>query len=198
MLSGMSTAAGTLVAAVAGYLLGSLPIADYVARRSGIELRAAGDRNPGYWNAKVLLGRRAAVPVFVGDVLKGAIAAGIGRSLGGPWWVGYVAGGLAMAGHAWPLFARFRGGRSILTFVGAICVLAPMPAAICLAGCVTICAMTRSFAWGARVGVFAFPLVQAVFDARARVAATGAMMSLIGLRFAIAGWRSRESAVRSV
>ncbi len=197
MLSGVSTAAGTIVAIVTGYLLGSLPIANYVARRSGIELRAAGDRNPGYWNAKALLGRRAAVPVFVGDVLKGAVAAGIGRLLGGPWWVGYVAGGSAMAGHAWPVFARFRGGRSILTFAGAVCVLAPVPAAICLVGCVAISVVTRSFAWGARVATFAFPLVQAVFDARARVAATGAMMSLIGLRFAMAGWRSRESA-RSV
>lgn len=193
MLSGVSSAAQTVVAMVAGYLLGSLPVADLVARHHGASLRGDGDRNPGYWNAKTLLGRRAALPVFVGDVAKGAAAAAIGRGLGGPWWVGYVAGGTAMVGHAWPVFARFRGGRSILAFVGASCMLAPVPAAICLVGCLVISGLTRSFAGGARVGVFAYPLVQAFFDARARVAATGAMMTLIGVRFAMAARAERRS-----
>ncbi len=166
MLSGVSSVAQTAVAIGAGYLLGSLPIAGLVARRHGTDLRRAGDRNPGYWNAKSLLGGRAAIPVFVGDVAKGAAAASIGRGLGGPWWVGYMAGGAAMVGHAWPLFARFRGGRSILAFVGASCVLAPAPAALCLAGCLLVMLLTRSFAWGARLGVFVYPLVQALFDPR--------------------------------
>jgi glycerol-3-phosphate acyltransferase PlsY len=64
----------------AGYVLGSVPVADLVARRRGAaDLRTVGDRNPGYWNAKESLGRRAAVPVFVGDVAKGALASGVGR-----------------------------------------------------------------------------------------------------------------------
>ena len=186
MLSGVSNTAQAVVAIVAGYLLGSLPIADVVARRHGASLRGSGDRNPGYWNAKTLLGRRAAIPVFIGDVAKGAVAAAVGRGLGGPWWVGYLAGGAAMVGHAWPVFARFRGGRSILAFVGASCMLAPVPAALCVLGCLAISALSRSFARGARAGIFAYPLVQAIFDPRARVAATGLMMTLIGVRFAMA------------
>lgn len=193
MLTRVSTVTRTALVAVASYLLGSVPVADLVARRSGTDLRTAGDRNPGYWNAKMLLGRRAAVPVLIGDVLKGAVAAGIGRLAGGPWWIGYAAGGAAMVGHAWPLFARFRGGRSILTFAGACCVLAPIPAVICLTACAVISALSRSFAWGARTAVFAYPFVQAAFDPRARVAATGAMMSLIGARFAMAAISARRT-----
>ena len=48
-------------------------------------------------------------------------------------------------------------------------------------------AATRSFAWAARVGVFGFPLVQLAFEPKERVAATGALLCIIGLRFAQAG-----------
>ena len=52
--------------------LGSIPVANLVThRRSAVDLRDVGDHNPGYWNAKETLGRRAALPVFVGDVAKG-------------------------------------------------------------------------------------------------------------------------------
>jgi len=182
-----------VLTALLGYLLGSIPVAGLVARSRGIDLRSVGDRNPGYWNAKATLGRRAALPVLLGDVAKGAAAAALGRWLGDSWWVGYVAGAAAMVGHAWPVFARFRGGRSILTFAGAMCVLAPVPAASAILACALVSVATRRFAWGARVGVFGFPLVQALFEARARVAAAGALMSIIGLRFGLAALADRRA-----
>ena len=68
-----STRVDVVIAVVVGYLLGSIPIANLVAaRRSAIDLRNVGDRNPGFWNARETMGRRAAVPVFVGDVAKGS------------------------------------------------------------------------------------------------------------------------------
>ena len=170
-----------------GYVLGSVPMAVLVGRRHRLDPRAVGDRNPGYWNVKEQLGRRAAAPVFAGDALKGAVAAGVGRALApdGAWGVGYGAVGAAMVGHAWPAFARFRGGRSVLTFAGGMCVLSPLAAAVAAAACVAVSA-TSSFAWGARVGVFGFPVAQLVLDSPHRTAASGALMSIIGLRFALA------------
>ena len=106
---------------VVGYLVGSIPVASLVARRHGVDdLREVGDHNPGYWNAKEQLGRRAAVPVFVGDVLKGVVPALLALAVAddGQWWLPYVATGAAMVGHSFPVFAGFRGGRSVLTFVG--------------------------------------------------------------------------------
>jgi glycerol-3-phosphate acyltransferase PlsY len=184
-----------VVAAVVGYLLGSIPVAVLVGRRRGIDPRAVGDRNPGYWNAKETLGRRAAIPVFVGDAAKGALAAGAGLLLsGGVWWVGYIAAAAAMIGHAWPVFARFRGGRSILTFAGAMVVLAPLAALVAVVACVVVTLVTKSFAYGARVGIFGFPLAQALFDPLVRVAATGALMAIIGLRFWMAARASARGA----
>ena len=187
-----STSVAVVVTVVAGYLLGSIPVAVLVARARGVDVRRVGDRNPGYWNAKEALGRRAALPVFAGDVAKGSAAAAVGVVLGGPWWVGYLGGAAAMIGHAWPVFAGFRGGRSLLTFVGAMLVLAPLPSAIAIVVCMVVSLITRSFAIGARVGVFGLPVIQAFFEPRSHVAATGALMSIIGLRFGMAAWEARR------
>ncbi|MEZ5217432.1 MAG: glycerol-3-phosphate acyltransferase [Ilumatobacteraceae bacterium] len=184
--------------AVLGYLLGSLPIANLVAgRRAAIDLRTRGDRNPGYWNAKATLGRRAALPVFAGDVAKGAAAAGVGAlmmhgSQGGNWWLPWLGGLAAMIGHAWPVFARFRGGRSVLCFVGTMLVAAPLAAVVALAICGAVWAVTRRFDWAARVGVFGFPFVEAMFDPLTRVAATGVLMTFIGIRFGMAALADRR------
>lgn len=181
-----------VITGAVGYVIGSIPVADLVTRR---DLREVGDRNPGYWNAKETLGRRAALPVFVGDVVKGALAAGVGVLLApaGDWWVGYVAGFAAMVGHAWPVFARFRGGRSVLTFTGAMCVLSPVAAAISIGVLLVVLAATRSFAWGARAGVVVFPFVQIAVEGPYRTAATGCLMTLIGVRFVQAALVSRTS-----
>jgi acyl phosphate:glycerol-3-phosphate acyltransferase len=185
-----STTVRALVVGCIGYVLGSIPFAVLVGRRRNVDPREVGDLNPGYWNMRERLGIRPAVPVFVGDAAKGALAAFAGRLIGGPWWVGYVAAGAAMVGHAWPVFAQFRGGRSVLTFGGAVVVLTPAAAAIAIAALLIVRMVTGRFAWAARVGVFGFPIVQAFFDARARVAATGALMTFIGLRFLTAARRA--------
>ncbi|GAC1319355.1 MAG: hypothetical protein NVSMB12_18590 [Acidimicrobiales bacterium] len=190
------TPGGLLIAVGCGYVLGSLPVAVWVGRRHGVDPRTVGDRNPGYWNTKETLGARAAVPVFVGDTLKGTVAGLVGLAAGhwGRWglWGGgsrpfvYAAVAAAMVGHAWPVFARFRGGRSILTFAGGMAVISPPTFAVCVVACVVVSVLS-SFAVGARVGVFAVPVVQFGFDGWRWAAATFLLMSLIGVRFALAG-----------
>jgi acyl phosphate:glycerol-3-phosphate acyltransferase len=203
-----------MIAIVAGYLIGSIPVAGLLARRHGVELRVVGDRNPGYWNAKETLGRRAALPVFVGDLLKGVASGVVGVALvpgwtwaldglrvwdrtGTSWTTAYAAIGAAMVGHAWPLFARFKGGRSILTFVGGMVVVTPVAVAIGVAAIVAETVRPKplamipklSFAWAARIGIFTLPVLQLLVHPASRVAATGLCMSIIGLRFALAASR---------
>ena len=182
----VSTPMAVLVTAVVGYLVGSIPVADLVSRRrSAVDLRDVGDHNPGYWNAKETLGRRAALPIFVGDVAKGAGAALVGVALAPPgvWGMAYVGAGAAMVGHAWPLFARFRGGRSVLTFVGGAIVCAPVPSLVAIGVLLVVFAVTRSFARGAQAGVVALPVAQLVIEGPYRTAATGVLMTFIGFRF---------------
>jgi acyl phosphate:glycerol-3-phosphate acyltransferase len=183
------------VAALVGYLLGSIPVAVLVARARGeVDPRSVGDRNPGYWNVTTTMGRSAGVPVFAGDVAKGAAAAAVGLALAqGTWGVGYVAVAAAMVGHAFPVFAGFRGGRSILAFAGGMAVLSPLAAALSVGLCVGVSLASRRFAYGARAGVFGFPALQLLVEPKERVAATGALMGIIGLRFLMARAADRRT-----
>lgn len=191
------------VSVIAGYLLGSVPVAVLVARAYGVDPREVGDRNPGYWNVREQLGVRAAVPVFAGDMLKGALAAVAGLLVSGAdTTMGSVSGAsvvpvyaavaAAMAGHAWPVFAGFRGGRSILTFAGGIAVICPPAFALAVAALAGAALALRSFAVGARLAVFGVPVLQLLFAPVELVAATGALMCLIGLRFGQAALTGRR------
>ncbi|MFF4622700.1 glycerol-3-phosphate acyltransferase [Nonomuraea jabiensis] len=192
------------VAIIVGYLLGSVPVAVLVARAHGVDPRDVGDRNPGYWNVKEQLGLRAAVPVFAGDTLKGALAALAGLLVSGAHTtaLGVVAGpsvvpvylavAAAMAGHAWPVFAGFRGGRSILTFAGGIAVICPPAFLLAVAALAVTAPALRSFAAGVRLAVFGVPLLQLLFAPAELVAATGGLMCLIGLRFGQAALAGRR------
>ena len=172
---------GYVAAVIIGYLLGSVPVALLVARRHGVDLRRSGDGNPGAWNALEQLGPRRAWPAFAGDAGT-ALAAGLaGHAIGG-WGVAWAAVAAAMVGPALPAFAGLQGGKSVMCFVGGSFALSPLAAAVALGLCVAISA-AAGFRWGARAGVFAYPAIQLGFDAVERVAATGALMTLIGVLF---------------
>ena len=178
-------------AVIVGYLLGSIPVSLLVARRYGVDLRTTDDGNPGAWNALEQLGGHRAAPAFLGDAAKGTLAALAGYALG-DWWVAWAAVAAAMLGHALPVFAHFRGGKAVMTFVGGGIALSPVAGALALTLCAVISA-ARSFAWGARVGVFAFPAIQLTVDPVERVAATGALMCLIGALFCISALKRKSA-----
>src|SRR3954447_11479956 len=166
-----------VAACMIGYLLGSVPVALLVARHHGVDLRRTGDGNPGAWNALEQLGARRAWPAFAGDALKAFAAGMAGHALGGGWGAG-AGGAGARAGHAAPPF----GGKSVMCFVGGAFALSPAAALACGALCLAVTAR-RGFAVGARAGVFAFPLAQLATDPVEHVAATGVLMTFIGLLF---------------
>ena len=197
MLSPMGITVAVTV--VVGYLIGSIPIANLVAaRRAEIDLRDVGDGNPGFWNARETLGRQAAIPVFVGDSLKGLAAALVGAALADPgvWGLAYVGCGAAMIGHSFPVFARFRGGRSILAFAGGAAVFTTISFLLAIALLLVTFAIRRSLAVSSRVAFVALPIVQIIVEGPYRTAATGVLMTFIGLRFAMAAVADRRRAPR--
>ena len=170
------------MACIVGYVLGSVPVSLLVARQHGVDLYRTGDGNPGAWNALEQLGWGRAWPAFIGDALKGLLAGMAGWLLGDVW-VAYAAVAATMIGHAFPAFAGLRGGKSVMTFVGGALVLAPTAGAIALLLLAVLSCTRGGFALGARVGVFSFPLLQLATSPVWHVAATGGLMTLIGLRF---------------
>ncbi|MEY2446856.1 MAG: acyl phosphate:glycerol-3-phosphate acyltransferase, partial [Acidimicrobiaceae bacterium] len=100
-----SVVAATLVV-VGAYVLGGFPTAALVGRRSGFDPAGAGSGNPGASNSFRLGGTRAGVLVLIGDVGKGALAAGAGLAVGGRG-LGVAAGAAAVVGHVAPIGRRF-------------------------------------------------------------------------------------------
>ena len=184
------------LALIIGYAIGSVPVALHVARFHGVDLYEEGDGNPGAWNALELLGARRAWPAFIGDGLKGLLAGLIGLALGGVA-VAYVAVAAAMLGHCFPMFAEFRGGKAVMTFTGGAFALSPPAAFVALGACVLVSFVAGSFRWGARVGVFGFPVIQLLFDTTGRVIAPGVLMSIIGLRYLFGRRRGRRGRATS-
>jgi len=132
-----------LVAVIAlGYLLGSIPFGVLISRRRAkVDVRQYGSGKMGATNVLRTVGRKAAITVGILDVLKGVLAvvfAGliIGEDIlvvgGFPLGVlsaQVMAALAAVAGHVWPVFVKFRGGRGVATFFGGLLVLYP-PAAL--------------------------------------------------------------------
>jgi glycerol-3-phosphate acyltransferase PlsY len=109
------------------YLVGTFPSAQLVARRSGVDVTAAGSGNPGASNVGRLLGRKAGIMVFVLDALKGALPALTGLLLDG--YAGGLALGLAaLVGHIYPVTRRFKGGKGVATAAGIGLMLYPVVA----------------------------------------------------------------------
>lgn len=116
-----------LLALLLGYLLGSFPSAVLIARLRGRDIYALGSGNMGAMNTARNLGLAWGVLVLLSDVGKAALAVGLAR------WLfperlapALVAGVGAVAGHAWPLFTGFRGGKALASVLGAALPLYPL------------------------------------------------------------------------
>ena len=109
-----------LLAGLGGYLFGSAPSADIACRLAtggSVDLRSRGTGNPGGMNAKRVLGRRIGSAVIGADVVKGVAACAWGRRAAGDAGA-HLAGVAAVAGHCYPAWTRFRGGKGVATSLG--------------------------------------------------------------------------------
>jgi glycerol-3-phosphate acyltransferase PlsY len=114
-----------LAATVVAYLLGSIPSGLLIGRVFfGIDVREYGSHRTGATNVLRTLGPGAAAAAVVMDVLKGVLAVLVARGLLPlePW-AHVVAALAAAAGHNWPVFVGFRGGRGVLVSTAAVGVL---------------------------------------------------------------------------
>ena len=123
----------TLLAALAAYLLGSFPSAYLLARLKGRDIFAVGSGNMGAMNTARNLGYGLGALVFLLDVGKGVLASYLGLLIGGESLAPAFAACVGVAaGHAWSLFAGFRGGKALATGWGAVTLLLPWGGALAI------------------------------------------------------------------
>jgi glycerol-3-phosphate acyltransferase PlsY len=165
------------IAAVAGYLLGSLPFGYWVARSRGVNIFEVGSKSPGATNVRRVLGKGPASAVLALDVLKGALAAGwpslfaLFCARSGPAGPvnpaftgisplpGYLGLAFALVGHSFSCFTRFRGGKGVATAAGGLSVLMPAIAAISAAIWVAVFFTTRYVSLASILAALALPVL---------------------------------------
>lgn len=181
-----------LGAAGAGYLLGSIPTGVLVGRAAaGIDVRKYGSRVSGATNVLRTAGPGAAAATFGLDTAKGYLAAKLGQGLAGD--EGAVAASVGAAvGHSWPVFAEFKGGRSVLTCWGSLLAIDPPAAAAAVTAGAGTAASTRYVSAGALTGV-GVAAIASLLRARKRPA-KGPVFSLFAVGFL--AYRHRDNIAR--
>lgn len=125
-------------AALAAYLIGSIPFGLLLGRLRGIDIREHGSRNIGATNVTRTLGKPWGYTCFVLDMLKGALPVTLaywltrteGLSPTLPVWTALA----AVLGHIFPIYLKFKGGKGVSTIIGVLVMMAP---AATLVGLVT-------------------------------------------------------------
>jgi glycerol-3-phosphate acyltransferase PlsY len=149
-----------LLAVLIAYLLGAIPFGFLLVKlTTGKDVRASGSGNIGATNVLRTTGRTTAVATLVLDIAKGFGAVLLAGELtsNSPLWTSAAALAV-MAGHSYPVFLRFKGGKAVASFIGAFLYLTPLPllAAMLLFGIVV--AGTRYISAGSIVAAGSFPL----------------------------------------
>jgi len=155
----------TIIAIVIGYLLGSVPSA-YIAGRlkKGVDIRHLGGGNIGALNTMREIGIAAGLIVLLADIAKGALAVLVAQWLGLPLIWTLLVGFVAIAGHNWPVFLKFKGGKGAATALGVLLVLVPREFAISLAIIAIIIVVTSNIRLAIAVGLAFLPLFIWLFN----------------------------------
>lgn len=181
---------------LAAYLVGSIDFAVIVARMHGVDIHQAGSGNPGASNVLRTLGKRPAAMVFIGDTLKGTVAAAMGMVASGVanptvHWA-FAAGLAAVIGHCYPIFHRFKGGKGVATGGGVLLFTVPIAALIEIATWAAVVKLTKTASIGSMViVVITIPLLmwQGV---------AGLSLLWAGLMILVVVWRHRGNIQRMV
>jgi glycerol-3-phosphate acyltransferase PlsY len=143
------------------YILGAIPFGYLLVRlKTGRDVREFGSGNIGATNVLRTTGRGLGVVTLLLDIAKGFAAVGIAALLipNDPYLLWRSAAAIAvMAGHAFPVFLHFKGGKAVASFVGAFLYLAPVPLLCVLLLFVAVVWYTRYISLGSIVAAGTFP-----------------------------------------
>ena len=139
--------------ALGAYVVGSVPTAYILVRwMEGEDIRDFGSRNVGALNAYNRTGAWAGLLVLLVDTAKGVLAVAAPRLLGVDPWVLFITTPLVVAGHNWPVFLNFRGGKGAAAIFGISLVIAPWLTIITAGPSILVMLLLRNVVLGAAFG----------------------------------------------
>lgn len=175
---------GEMLLVLVAYVIGSIPSGLIIGKLFfHLDLRDYGSHNIGSTNAYRVLGKGAAAVILLMDMSKGLLGVWLGQISGAayPQYQVYamIAGGLlAIAGHNWPIFLHFKGGKGVATGLGVILFLAPLETAIVFAVWCAIVACTKIVSLGSIAAAALVPITMFFFGEPMEVTAFGALAAL--------------------
>jgi glycerol-3-phosphate acyltransferase PlsY len=174
------------------YFLGAIPFGYLLVRwTTGRDVRASGSGNIGATNVLRTTSRSLGVLTLALDIGKGFVAVWIAARLSGGSALWTSAAAVAvMAGHAFPVFLGFRGGKAVASYVGAFLYLTPTALAIVLALFAVLVWRTRFISLGSIAGAVALPLAAWLLGSPPPVV----LAASIGGAFIV--WRHRDNIAR--
>lgn len=143
-------------AIVFAYVLGSIPVAWLAVRRfARLDVRRVGSGNVGATNALRATTPAIGLLVAIADAAKGALAVWLARRAQASDAAIALAAVASVAGHVFPIWLRFRGGKGVATASGAFGVLAPIATAVAVVVFIAVVWATRLVSLGSLAGTLA-------------------------------------------
>ncbi|QNI47555.1 glycerol-3-phosphate acyltransferase (GPAT) [Synechococcus sp. A18-25c] len=185
------------LALLLGYLLGSLPCG-YLAGRwcKGIDLRTIGSGSTGATNVLRNVGKGPALVVFLLDVAKGAAAVLLAGALTATHplndWIQVLAGLAALAGHIWPVWLGFKGGKAVATGLGLFLGLAWPVGLACFGVFLAVFSLSKIVSLASVVAAISLPLLMATGSG------SNANLLVALVAMALVLWRHRSNIQRLI
>jgi len=174
--------ATVVVCLMAAFLLGGIPFSHLIARLRGVDLRSVGSGNIGATNLARALGYGMGAMGLLLDAGKGAAAVLIpGAVLGdrATPTIEALAAAMAILGHSFTPFLRFKGGKGVATGAGAFAVLAPRATLVALAVFAVVVTLTRVVGLGSVLAALTLPVAAHLFGAARSVTLTAGLVSIL-------------------
>lgn len=150
------------------YLLGSIPFGLLTTKLfAGVDVRKHGSGNIGMTNVLRTTGYFCALITLIGDMGKGIAAVLLGSYFLGDATLTLISGIMAVVGHNWSLFLRFKGGKGIATIGGVLLAYQPLVAAILAVIWVAVLIFSRYISLASIVVAFCFPMILIILKTNA-------------------------------
>jgi glycerol-3-phosphate acyltransferase PlsY len=177
-----------LIALIVSYLLGSVPMGLLLTKFAGKgDLRKVGSGNIGATNVMRVGGLRMAGLVWLLDMAKAIVAVFIGKYVGGNSfgaWCGFV----AIVGHCYPMWLRFKGGKGISSLFGVLLAVSPLSFIVCGVEWLLVALTSGMSSFGAVIVFCLIPVLGFAISVQ-----VGFAFLAIGL---LCMWRHRENIKR--
>ena len=158
----------SIIVVILAYFIGAIPSGFIIGKCHGIDIRQVGSCNTGATNVTRCIGKQAGVFCFFCDFLKGALPVLAARYLAPYAWVQIAAFAVAVAGHMFPVYLKFKGGKGIATAAGGAFAIAPLPLLAALALWYIVFRISRYVSLASIVAAAALPagalVLRLVFD----------------------------------